>query len=97
MSTTAFATEAQGLKFRKIAVQGAVSGLFFAQTLAWQEVVDAMIIHLLGVATDDPAFALWRAFLVTLFTSTLAWFILTVARRCEACSVAVVTIPVGKN
>lgn len=80
MST--FALEVRGFELRKLAVHGAVSGLFFAQTVSWQQLIDVVIERVFGVATDDPWFALWRAVLVTLFTSALAWLLLAAARRC---------------
>lgn len=77
-----FASEVRNLEFRKLAVHGAVSGLFFAQTVTWQQLVDVLVVKVIGVATEDPGYAFWRAILVTLFTSALAWLVLIVSRRC---------------
>ena len=74
------------LELRKLAVHGAVSGLFFAQTVTWQQLVDVLVVHVAGVTSDDPWFALWRALLVTLMTTGMAWLVLWVGRRCETCS-----------
>lgn len=72
----------QHFEIRKLAVHGAVSGLFFAQTMSWQHLIDVVIEKIFGVSTDDPWFALWRAVLVTGFTTALAWTIVVAARRC---------------
>ena len=83
MSAQQFAVEARNLEFRKIAVQGAVSGLFFAQTVSWQELVDSIVTHFVGVSSSDPWFALWRAILVTAMTTGVAWLLLVLVRRCD--------------
>jgi hypothetical protein len=83
MAAHEFAVEARNLEFRKIAVQGAVSGLFFAQTVSWQELVDAIVTHVVGVSSSDPWFALWRAVLVTLMTTGVAYVLLVCVRRCD--------------
>ena len=83
MSAQQFAVEARNLEFRKIAVQGAVSGLFFAQTVSWQELVDAIVTHYIGGSSTDPWFALWRAILVTGMTTGVAWLLLVCVRRCD--------------
>ena len=77
---------ARHLELRHLAVQGAVSGLFFAQTLSWQQFIDVLVVHVFGASADEPGPALGRALLVTLFTSGLAWLVLLVGRRCAECS-----------
>jgi len=67
---------------RKLAVQGAVSGLFFAQTVSWQQLVDAIVVNILGVASDGPWYALWKAVVVTVLTTMMAWGVLVATRRC---------------
>lgn len=84
MSTQQIA-QARGMELRTVAIHGAISGLFFAQTVTWQQLVDVLIVHVFGVETDEPWAALWRAMLVTLFTTSLAWAMLTLSRRCESC------------
>lgn len=73
-------------ELRKLGLQGAISGLFFAQTVSWQEFVDSIIVRLVGTSTNDPQVALWRAMLITLFTSGTAWLLLVIARRCDKCT-----------
>ena len=80
-----FATRARNLELRHLAVHGAISGLFFAQTVSWQQLVDTLVVSLLGVAENEPAVAFWRAIIVTVFTSLVAWGIITVAHKCDRC------------
>lgn len=81
MDAQHFAAEARDLDLRTIAVHGAVSGLFFAQTLAWQEVVDTVLVEVVGVSPDDTVGALGRAALVTLLTTGATWAIVVACRR----------------
>lgn len=69
-------------ELRKIAVQGAISGLFFAQSVSWQQLIDVMVVRAFGVHTDDPWFALCRTLMITLYTSAVAWVVLLISRRC---------------
>lgn len=78
------AAAAPHFELRKLAVHGAVSGLFFAQTVSWQHLIEVVIESVFGVASTNPWFAFWRALLVTAFTSCLAWVIVTAARVCTA-------------
>ena len=80
-----FEERARNMEFQKLLVQGAVSGLFFAQTLSWQQLVDVLVVLILGTAKDDPEVALWRAVIVTILTSLAAWFIISVAQWCDRC------------
>ena len=66
----------------QLALQGAVGGLFFAQTVAWQELVDAIIVHVAGPVADHPWAALGRAVAITLFTTASAYVLVRVARGC---------------
>ena len=79
---TAFATNAERFELRKLALHGALSGLFFAQTLSWQELVDALVVRVVGTTSDDPAVAFWRALAITLFTCTTAYALLKLASCC---------------
>lgn len=74
---------AERFELRKIAVQGAVSGLFFAQSVSWQQLIDVLIVRAFGAQTDEPWFALGRTLMVTLYTSAVAWVVLMANRRCE--------------
>ena len=77
--------EVRNLELRNLALQGAISGLFFAQTVSWQELVDVIIVEVAGGSASEPVSALWRAIVVTLFTTFTAWGLLVLARRCDAC------------
>ena len=81
----AFTARARNFEFRKLAVHGAISGLFFAQTLSWQQLVDSLIVTLVGVEKESPAIAFWRAMIITMFTTLVAWGIISIAHACERC------------
>lgn len=79
---------ARNFEMRTIVVHGAVAGLFFAQTMSWQQFVDAVITSFLGGTVDDPTTAFGRAVLITLLTSCAAWAITATSRWCGSLSTA---------
>lgn len=88
---TQFRTDARDFNIKKIALHGAVGGLFFAQTVAWQEVVDVIIVQVLGTdsTTSNVGVAFLRGVLVTLFTTVLAWGLVAFTHRCNCCALSI--------
>ena len=70
-----FADNSRRLRVRDIAVQGAVSGLFLSQALAWQEFANVAFVRIVGAATDDPLNAFARAMLSTAYSIGLVYLI----------------------
>lgn len=82
-SRAQFVQRAERLSVAELMAQGAITGLFISQSVAWQDLIASGLEHVFKVAPSEPLFALWRAMLVTLFTTTAAWGILFVMRRCQ--------------
>ena len=80
-SMQAFSANVARWDVRAVALNGFLTGSFLAQSMSWQDVVDAVLIEVVGGSEDDPLRALLRACIVTFLTVTSAWLVL----RCCHC------------